>query len=1134
MVGRNKLTGLLLITFFILSVVPLVLSEVGTSPYLEVNQPVYPRAAKCVEEVGITLPVEGQVNSQGVLFPADVMLLIDRSWSMHNGQNFNDAKIANKNFTDELDNTSDKVGLVSFNQLASLNQQLTYDQSSVKGQIDALSATGSTNTRAAIDKANSHLISNGRGNVQWVMVLVTDGEAPGSSDALPKAQAAANNSIVIYTIGLGNDINETLLREIANVTGGKYYFALDPNRDNLSDIYLEIADELATGNSCVTDNDCDNNLYCDGPELCVNNVCQAGVPINCDDSVVCTDDSCDENVDSCVNNPIDANCDDGVYCNGVEYCDPVLGCQTTPVQVECQQDADCGCLSDRCIDADFDGDADDYADYPDNGLCVDCNCSNGTGVGEPCAPGITFNDAVHCSVCVTDGDCDNGVFCDGPELCVGGYCQVAVPLTCDDSVVCTDDSCDEINDQCVNTANDGLCDNGLFCDGVEVCDPLADCQPGNVVDCSGNDILVAECFYVPDGDNSTWDSYSFTSLCDEGNDVCTAAPVGWENQITHTQSIQCGGECQEDSDCGITECDYLDGCYEGFFRDYHDVSMVCVNSQCLDGSCDDYNLVVTDNDGDGYNTECTGECDDGNYWIHPGAVEICNGEDDDCDGWIDEDIIQVCGEGVCAGTQSCYNHLWSECSTSGKDPGTCAICDAEGNLLYDDTQDADCSTITCPEDGCGVGNCGLHIWGDYPELASQCVGLYVCSQESCEDYLVCEEDLDGDGYSVSCGDLDDDNADVYPGVEEACNGLDDDGDGVVDENTTQSRECSSDVGICVSGYEFNYCVDGVYTGWDDCTGVLPTEEICNGLDDDCDGVTDDNLTLSRECGETDVGICDFGEEFRYCIAGEYSDWDDCNAVLPKDGEICGNDEDDDCDGKVDEGCSSGGGSSGIGSKYKNKGKVISVATTTTLPEEETTTIPVTTTLPEEETTTTVTTTTLPPTTTLPLATTTTTLLESEVVGAAVTFPGGSMSAFFVFLLLFVALPVVFLFWWKSRRYVATPGFLTALDYQQLKSLVEGGKQLYVTEGMLKKDNRLQTFVDEEKIKVIQLEKDRKVNSKIKNIKLGELIEKLKLTMDEETVEAIALALQMRARLFAKSKKEVNLALSHGLNVLLKL
>ncbi|UCC29178.1 MAG: hypothetical protein JSU86_13360 [Phycisphaerales bacterium] len=58
-----------------------------------------------------------------------------------------------------------------------------------------------------------------------------------------------------------------------------------------------------------------------------------------------------------------------------------------------------------------------------------------------------------------------------PDLC-DGVC--ANHEDCDDSVACTIDTCDE--GVCANTPDDAACpDNGLFCDGEEVCDPLLDC-----------------------------------------------------------------------------------------------------------------------------------------------------------------------------------------------------------------------------------------------------------------------------------------------------------------------------------------------------------------------------------------------------------------------------------------------------------------------------------------------------------------------------------------------------------------------------------------------------------------------------------------------------------------------------------
>ncbi|MEE9295166.1 MAG: hypothetical protein V3W34_09445 [Phycisphaerae bacterium] len=91
--------------------------------------------------------------------------------------------------------------------------------------------------------------------------------------------------------------------------------------------------------------------------------------------------------------------------------------------------------------------------------------------------------------CTDDADCDDGLFCNGaetcdptdpdadPDGCVGG-----TPPSCDDEVGCTDDSCDPTANggtgACANDPNDGDCDNDRFCDGVETCDAIDGCQPG--------------------------------------------------------------------------------------------------------------------------------------------------------------------------------------------------------------------------------------------------------------------------------------------------------------------------------------------------------------------------------------------------------------------------------------------------------------------------------------------------------------------------------------------------------------------------------------------------------------------------------------------------------------------------------
>lgn len=75
--------------------------------------------------------------------------------------------------------------------------------------------------------------------------------------------------------------------------------------------------------------------------------------------------------------------------------------------------------------------------------------------------------------------CDDGLFCNGVERCdrVAG-CLPGAPPVVDDLVACTEDRCDEAAGAVANVPVDAACDDHLFCDGAERCDPLRGCVAG--------------------------------------------------------------------------------------------------------------------------------------------------------------------------------------------------------------------------------------------------------------------------------------------------------------------------------------------------------------------------------------------------------------------------------------------------------------------------------------------------------------------------------------------------------------------------------------------------------------------------------------------------------------------------------
>jgi hypothetical protein len=270
------------------------------------------------------------------------------------------------------------------------------------------------------------------------------------------------------------------------------------------------------------------------------------------------------------------------------------------------------------------------------------------------------------------------------------------------------------------------------------------------------------------------------------------------------------------------------------------------------------------------------------------SEEVCgNGIDDNCNNSIDE----YCTEDECEGTETeacggspstnlcvrtCQSGRFSACSPNPPNTGE-EVCDGQDNDCDGQIDEGDC---TCDN--------GVTMWcGAAPEMHS-------CHQVCNAGTWTACQPVAGGTPEEECGDGDDNDCDGTIDETEPCT-LPGCGEGEARcEGTTRgdcfnaSWECApgdtvneacdgEDRGICDPGERERTCNSSncTWNAWGSCTGVVgpASSESCNGLDDDCDGNTDEDVSGSDAFGSnSSQGSChDLGEdpECDSAVPGDY-------------------------------------------------------------------------------------------------------------------------------------------------------------------------------------------------------------------------------------------------------------------------
>ena len=464
-------------------------------------------------------------------------------------------------------------------------------------------------------------------------------------------------------------------------------------------------------------------------------------------------------------------------------------------------------------------------------------------------------------------DADGDGFGDDANLelsCLPPTANVGEGGDCDDSDAEIHPDADEVCDRIDND-----CDGAVDDDAIDPATWYADADG----DGFGTGTNTAEACDAPTG------YVGFDGDCDDADP--TFHPGAAEADCADPLDYNCDGsvgyaDLDADTVPACEDCDDTnDAALPGGVEVCDDADNDC--NGVIDDGASDAPTWYADADGDGFGgtnlilVQCAPppgylatatDCDDLDATSHPDGVEVCDEADNDCDGGIDEDVGLPWYEDADSDGYGTSQSVVVACDPPpgfvGNDgdcndllpatnPGAYEVCDGVDN---------DCDSLADEADAINT-----QTW--FEDLDGDTFGTAATTTDACSAPF---------GFTDNTDDCDDDDEFVFPGAVEVCNALDDDCDGVIDDDAT-------------GGTAWYFDDDGDGFGDAALTTVAcdqPTGYVDN--DEDCDDDDDGSTTLPED------GDCDGAITIEDC-----DDADDTSTVVADDGDCDGTLTDDDCD-----------------------------------------------------------------------------------------------------------------------------------------------------------------------------------------------------------------------------------------------